>query len=82
MTNAVLAVVAFAPVLGGILIQRFGYEVLFGTAAALGLGAVFAGGWLADTPSLVQNRGTNERDFSTATRALVSGRAGSGSILP
>ena len=82
MTNAVLAVVAFAPVLGGILIQRFGYEVLFGTAAALGLGAVFAGGWLADTPSLVQNRGTNERDFSTATSALLSGRAGSGSILP
>jgi hypothetical protein len=81
MTNAVLAVVAFAPVLGGILIQRFGYEALFGTAAALGLGAVLAGGWLADTPSLVQSRGNNERDFASATRALVSGRAGSGSIL-
>ena len=72
MTNAVLAVVAFAPVLAGILIQRFGYEALFGIAAALGLGAVFAGGWLADTPSLVQNRGTNRARLRGHDRAPSS----------
>jgi hypothetical protein len=75
MTNSVLAVVAFAPVLAGIMIQRFGYEVLFGTAAALGLAAVFAGGWLADTPSLKRTPGTSDRDRAAATNALVSGRA-------
>jgi hypothetical protein len=75
MTNSVLAVVAFAPVLAGIMIQRFGYEVLFGTAAALGLAAVFAGGWLADTPSLGRTPGTSDRDRAAATSALVSGRA-------
>jgi hypothetical protein len=74
MTNAVLAVVAFAPVLAGIVIQRFGYEALFGTAAALGLAAVFAGGWLADTPHLGRSSGTTDRDRAAATRALVSGR--------
>jgi hypothetical protein len=75
MTNAVLAVVAFAPVLAGIVIQRFGYETLFVTAAAFGLAAVFAGSWLADTPPLRQNPGTTDRDRVTGTRALVSGRA-------
>jgi hypothetical protein len=75
MTNAVLAVVAFAPVLAGIIIQRFGYEALFGIAAAFGLAAVFTGGWLADTPPLGRNPGTTNRDQFTATRALVSGRA-------
>ena len=75
MTNSVLAVVAFAPVLAGIVIQRFGYEALFGTAAALGLAAVFAGGSLADIPPLGRNPGPTDRDRAAATRALASGRA-------
>jgi MFS family permease len=51
LTNAVLAVVAFAPVLGGGLIQRFGYETFFVVAAAAGLVAVLASGWLVDIPA-------------------------------
>lgn len=75
MTNTVLAIVAFSPVLGGLIIQRFGYEALFGIAAALGLAAVFAGGWLADTPSVAHERAATGRDRAAATRALLSGRA-------
>jgi MFS family permease len=56
LTNAILAIVAFSPVLGGILIERFGYEALFGVAAAIGLATVFAGGWLVETPSRAQER--------------------------
>jgi hypothetical protein len=48
LTNMILAVVAFAPVAGGALIQRSGYEVLFGAVAVVGLVAVFVGGWLAE----------------------------------
>jgi hypothetical protein len=72
LTNGVLAIVAFAPVLGGMVIQRFGYESLFGTAAAIGLLAVFAGGWLTDTPSTA--RASQSAGQAAATRALVSGR--------
>jgi hypothetical protein len=73
LSNAVLAVVAFAPVLGGVVIQRSGYEALFGIVAALGLAAVFASGWLADTPwsardHLLLGRGAGYR-------ALCAGRA-------
>jgi hypothetical protein len=73
LTNAMLALVAFVPVLGGILIERFGYEALFGVAAAIGLAAVFAGGWLAETPSLARER-ENAGHAATA-RALLSGPA-------
>jgi hypothetical protein len=52
LTNAVLAVVAFAPVLGGALIQRLGYETFFVIAAATGLVAVLASGWLVATPAV------------------------------
>ena len=75
MTNTVLAIVAFSPVLGGLIIQRFSYEALFGIAAAIGLAAVFAGGWLADTPSPARERSTAGRDRAAATRALLSGGA-------
>lgn len=54
LTNAVLAVVAFAPVLGGLVIQRYSYELLFGLTVAIALLAVFAGGWL--TAILPQHR--------------------------
>ncbi|MCC7024249.1 MAG: hypothetical protein IT338_15595 [Thermomicrobiales bacterium] len=56
LTNAVLVLFAFAPVVGGALIQRAGYEALFGTALVLGLLAVFAGGWLANIPSPARDR--------------------------
>lgn len=73
LTNATLALVAFAPVLGGILIERFGYEALFGIAAAVGLLAVFAGGWLAETPSRARER-QNAGHAATA-KALRAGPA-------
>ncbi len=50
LTNSILALVALTPVLGGALIQRFGYEAFFGAIIALGLAAVFASGALAQTP--------------------------------
>ena len=63
IANAVLAVVAFAPVLGGMLIERSGYEVLFLVGAAIALLAVFASGALTDafvrpvaTPSIARVR--------------------------
>ena len=73
LTNAILAVVAFSPVLGGILIERFGYEALFGVAAAVGLATVFAGGWLAETPSRARER--QDAGHAATTRALLSGPA-------
>lgn len=74
LTNIVLAVVAFSPVIGGVLIQRSGYEALFGTAIALGLVAVFAGGALAETPIPARNRrGLGPGDAGTS-RALSTGR--------
>jgi hypothetical protein len=73
LTNVILALVAFAPVLGGIVIERFGYEALFGVAAAVGLVAVFAGGWLAETPSLAL--GSHHAGHAVTTRALLSGPA-------
>jgi len=73
LTNAMLAIVAFSPVLGGILIQRFGYEALFGVTAAIGLAAVFAGGWLVETPSRVGER--QDAGHAATSRALLSGPA-------
>jgi MFS family permease len=73
LTNAILVIVAFSPVLGGILIERFGYEALFGVAAAVGLATVFAGGWLAETPSRVRER--QDAGHAATTRAFSSGPA-------
>ena len=64
---------AFSPVLGGILIERFGYEALFGVAAAVGLVTVFAGGWLAETPSRARER--ENAGHAATTRAILSGPA-------
>jgi hypothetical protein len=49
LTNALLAIVAFAPIIGGIIIERFNYPTLFLIAALVGLVAVFASGALTDT---------------------------------
>ena len=48
-TNAALAVVAFAPVVGGAVIARYDFESLFLVATLIGLVAVFASGALTDT---------------------------------
>lgn len=72
LSNMILAAAAFAPVAGGAMIQRFGYEVLFGAAAALGLAAVFAGGQLIATPAVGWERASGERAPGTF-RALPSG---------
>jgi hypothetical protein len=73
LTNAILAIVAFSPVLGGVVIERFGYEALFGAAAAIGLVTVFAGGWLAETPSRARER--QDAEHAANTKALLSGSA-------
>jgi hypothetical protein len=73
LTNAILAIVAFSPVLGGILIERFGYEALFGVAAAIGLATVFAGGWLAETPSRARER--QDAGHAATGKVLLSGPA-------
>lgn len=41
---------SFAPVVGGVVIQRYGYETLFAAVIIVGLGAVFASGTLIGTP--------------------------------
>jgi hypothetical protein len=73
LTNAILAIVAFSPVLGGIVIERLGYEALFGVAAAIGLATVFAGGWLAETPSRARER--QDAGHAVTSKALLSGPA-------
>jgi len=73
LTNAILAIVAFSPVLGGIVIERLGYEALFGVAAAIGLATVFAGGWLAETPSRARER--QDAGHAATSKALLSGPA-------
>ncbi len=55
LTNGVLVFVAFAPVAGGLLIQRAGYEALFIASIVVGLIAVFLGGWLADVSPQLRN---------------------------
>ena len=74
LTNAVLAIVAFAPVVGGSIIQRSGYEALFGAAAALGLACVFAGGWLAEAGGPHPGRANAERGRTPVSRALSAGQ--------
>lgn len=74
VTNAVLAVVAFAPVFGGALIQRSSYETLFVAALAVGLAAVFAGGALASTPAPSLAGGSPELREAPVSRALPAGR--------
>jgi MFS family permease len=74
LTNAILAVVAFAPVLGGLLIERSGYEALFLVAAALGLLAVFASGWLAFTPARPRDRLDPLRTDVPAAQTLPAAR--------
>jgi hypothetical protein len=73
LTNAILAIVAFSPVLGGIVIERLGYEALFGVAAAIGLATVFAGGWLAETPSRAREH--QDAGHAAGSKALLSGPA-------
>jgi hypothetical protein len=73
LTNAMLAIVAFSPVLGGIVIERFGYEALFGVAAAVGLATVFVGGWLVEIPTRLRER--QDTAHAATNRALLSGPA-------
>jgi MFS family permease len=48
VTNGILAIVAFSPIAGGLLIERGGYDLLFLVAAVIGLLAVFASGAMTD----------------------------------
>ena len=75
LTNAILAVVAFAPVFGGLLIQRSSYETLFVAVLAIGLAAVFVGGALSTTPASTPDRGSPESVDFAVPRALPSGRS-------
>lgn len=49
LTNVALAVVALASILGGLIIDRSSYRVLFLAATLIGLAAVFVSGALTDT---------------------------------
>lgn len=49
MLNTILAVVAFVPILGGIIIERRGYETLFISMIAIGIAAVFLSGFMPNT---------------------------------
>ena len=49
LTNGTLVVIAIAPIAGGLIIDRYGYEALFLTTALISLIAVFASGALTDT---------------------------------
>lgn len=74
LTNAVLALIAFTPVLGGVLIQRSGYEAFFGGIVALGLAAVFAGGALPDLPTAARGDRRIGPSGAGSPRALPTGR--------
>ena len=49
LTNALLTGVAFAPIAGGLILDRSGYDALFLAATVIGLVAIFASGALTDT---------------------------------
>lgn len=49
ITNAILMVVAFGPVAGGYIIERYGFERLFIGAALVSLAAIFASGMVTET---------------------------------
>lgn len=51
VANTVLAVVAFVPVLGALVIERYGFQVAFLASVSIGLAAVLASGALTDTHS-------------------------------
>jgi MFS family permease len=48
LTSGLLALAAFAPVAGGLIIQRFSYEALFVATILVGLAGVLSSGWLAE----------------------------------
>lgn len=70
LVNGILMVVAFSPVIGGVLIERSGYEALFGVAIAVGLVAVFASGGLAETPLVSIDQLRQERSSHSASKVI------------
>lgn len=50
VSQTAVVVASFAPVIGGVVIQRYGYESLFAMTIVVGLGAVFASGLLVGIP--------------------------------
>jgi MFS family permease len=50
VVQGAVVLASFAPVLGGVVIQRYGYEALFAVTIIIGLGAVFASGMLVEVP--------------------------------
>ena len=65
LTSGLLALAAFAPVAGGLIIQRFSYEALFVTAILVGLAGVLSSGWLAEV--IVTTRQPQQVTLSPAT---------------
>jgi MFS family permease len=49
LANTILGFVSFIPIVGGEIVDRYGYEEVFLTATFLSLGAVFLSGALTDT---------------------------------
>ncbi|MCC6315893.1 MAG: hypothetical protein IT337_17990 [Thermomicrobiales bacterium] len=80
LTNGLLAALAFAPVLGGRLVERAGYDALFLTAAVVALLSVFVSGAL--TNAFVRNRHAamprRHVQGSTPPSAFATGASASG----
>lgn len=72
-TNAVLAVVAFTPLLGGILIERAGFDSIFLVTAVLAVLAVFASGALTD--AYVRSRRRSSSTYGPLGTAGATGPA-------
>lgn len=77
VTNVVLTVVAVAPVVGGVIAARYGYEPLFLVGASIGLLAVFASGPLMQ-PFVRSRRGVDAR----RVRRPLPRPAGTAVVLP
>jgi len=73
-TNTALAVVAFAPIAAGVLIERAGFDALFLVAAVVGVLAVFASGALANT--FVRVRSGRVPPTTAVVLPAVAGRDG------
>ncbi|MFN8592700.1 MAG: hypothetical protein U0031_14675 [Thermomicrobiales bacterium] len=71
--NMLLIGAAFAPVAGGAMIQRYGYETLFVAVAVVALAAVLLSGTMADSPAMTTNR-TREIEPQLGILAVSSAR--------
>lgn len=75
VSQGAVILAGFAPVFGGMVIQRYGYETLFGLTIVIGLGAVFASGMLIGASRSEGRRPFNDVREQTELPALPAPRA-------